>query len=192
MSGADGETTWFETTDVSEVYDGFSTVRLERVRTPDGDEVEREIVVHDDAVAIVAIDDDAQVVLLRQYRQSVRAYLLEVPAGKLDVEGEEPRDAAQRELAEEVGLQAGTLQHLTTFHNSAGWTTEVTHVYLGRGLRSVDRPEGFEPKAEELDMEIVQLPLAAAAAAARDGRITDSKTVIGLLLACHELGIAPS
>jgi 8-oxo-dGDP phosphatase len=175
--------TWFETTRVREVYSGFSTVRIESVRTPDGDEVDREIVVHDDAAAVVPITDDGEVLLLRQYRQSVRRYLLEIPAGKLDVPGEDALATARRELAEEIGFEAGELEHLTTFQNSAGWTTEVTHVYLGRSLTAVSRPDGFHPKAEELDMEIVPMPLGSAAEAARDGTITDAKTVVGLLLA---------
>lgn len=179
---------WFQTLGVTEAYRGLSTVRLERVRTPEGGEVEREVVVHHDAVAVVPLTDDGQVLLLRQYRQSVRRYLLELPAGKLDVEGESPQDAAQRELVEEIGMRAGVLEHLATFQNSAGWTTEETHVYLGRSLTSERPPAGFEAKAEELDMEIVPLPFDAAVEAIGAGAITDAKTIVGLLLAARRQG----
>ena len=172
----------FATLAVEERYTGRSTVRIERVRTPEGDEVEREIVGHDDAVAIVPVTDQGQVVLLRQYRQALREHLLEIPAGTLDVSGESPLEAARRELAEETGYTAGRLQHLVTFDNSAGWTDERTHVYLATGLTDGGTPDGFEAEHEEADMELVHLDVASAIADAHDGRITDAKTLVGLLL----------
>lgn len=173
---------WFETVARRTTHEGFSTVHVDTVRMPDGVEVERELVDHVDAVAVVPVMDDGMVVLLRQYRHPVGGYLLEIPAGILDVDGESLEDAAQRELAEEIGMRAERLEHLTTFWNSAGWNTERTHVYVGRGLRPAPPPDGFESVHEEADMEIVRLPLADAVAEVRSGRITDAKTVIGLLL----------
>lgn len=168
-------------------YDGeLSRVRIDRVRMPDGTVASREIVEHPDAVAVVALDD-GDVVLLRQYRHPFRRVLLELPAGKLDVDDEEPVQAAGRELAEEVGLQAATLVELVTFANSSGWTDEATTVYLAPQVRPVDAPEGFRAEAEEADMEIVRLPLDEAVGRARRGEITDAKTVIGLLLAADRL-----
>lgn len=184
MSGTDAPG-WFETLDSRVVHDGFSTVRVDRVRMPDGKESDREVVEHDDAVAVVPLFDDGTVVLLRQYRHPVGRYLLEVPAGKLDVEGEPAADAARRELAEEVGLAAGRLDHLTTFHNSAGWCDERTHLYLGRDLSATDRPDGFELEHEEADMEVVRIPLDDALDGISRGEITDAKTVLGLLLAAR-------
>jgi 8-oxo-dGDP phosphatase len=181
--------TWFETIAAETVYDGRSTVRIETVRTPDGRDVLREIVDHDDAVAIVPVTDDGAVVLLRQYRQAVRGYLLEIPAGTLDVDGESVEEAARRELIEEIGHDVGELTHLVTFLNSAGWTTERTHVYLGTQLSTADAPDGFEAKAEEADMEVVRIPVADAVAEARAGKVTDAKTCIGLLMAGHRLGL---
>src|SRR5688572_21925872 len=108
----------------------LSSVRVDEVAMPDGDVVEREIVQHDNAVAVVALDADGNVVLIRHYRHPVGERMLEIPAGKLDVEGEAPPDAARRELAEEVGLVADDLQRLIHFHNSAGWSEEATTVYL--------------------------------------------------------------
>lgn len=173
----------FETLSSEDRYVGFSTVRVETVRTPDGSEVEREIVRHDDAVAIVAVTEHGEVLLLRQYRQPLRDHVLEIPAGKLDVEGESPPQAAARELAEETGYQAPSLEHLVTFVNSAGWTDERTHVYLATDVRRGDPPEGFEAADEEADMELVHLGLTEAIDAARRGQITDAKSLVGLLLA---------
>jgi len=174
---------WFETVSSEVVYEGFSTVRRDVVRMPDGEEVEREIVQHPSAVAIVPLRADGQVVLLRQYRHAIGRYVLEIPAGKLDVEGEPPHEAAQRELAEEIGQRASRLVVLTEFVNSSGWATETTTVYLGSDLQEVARPDGFRAEAEEADMEIVVLPLAEALDQVRSGAIADAKTIIGLLLA---------
>lgn len=164
-------------------HDGdLSRVRVDRVRMPDGDAADREIVEHPDAVAVVPVDDDGRVVLVRQYRHVLRAAQLEIPAGKLDVDGEAPPDAARRELIEEVGLDATDLTELVCFHNSAGWTDEVTTVYLATGLTAATAPDDFVPKAEEADMEVVRLPLVEAIAMAERGELTDSKTLVGLLL----------
>jgi ADP-ribose pyrophosphatase len=179
---------WFETVSSRDVYEGFGRVRIDRVRTPDGEEVDREVVVRKDAVAVVPITPDGRVLLLHQYRQPVGRPLIEVPAGLLDVDGESPADAAQRELIEELGMRAGVLTELTTFWNSAGWCTERTTVYLGRELQPVAPPEGFTPSAEEAHLEVVSLAVEDALAAVRDGEITDAKTVIGLLLAQPRLG----
>jgi 8-oxo-dGDP phosphatase len=164
-------------------YDGaLSRVRVDRVRMPDGSVAEREVVEHPSAVAVVCVDDDGQVVLLRQYRHPLRDYVLEIPAGKLDTDGEGPAETARRELAEEVGLAAGRLVELLTFHNSSGWTDEQTTMYLATDL-SPATAEGFTPEAEEADMEVVRMPLREAVDRARRGEIADAKTLIGLLLA---------
>lgn len=169
-------------------YDGvLSHVRVDQVRMPDGGVVSREVVEHPDAVAVVPLEADGTVVLLRQYRHPVGQLVLEVPAGILDVAEEERADAARRELAEEAGLAAGTLEELVRFHNSAGWTDEATTIYLATDLQAVDAPDGFVADAEEADMEVVRLPLTAAVAMVARGAVTDAKTVIGLLLAAHRL-----
>jgi 8-oxo-dGDP phosphatase len=183
-----GESAWFDTRDSRVVHEGFSTVRIETVATPDGSVVEREVVVHTDAVAIVPMTDTGEVLLLRHYRQPVRQYLLEVPAGKMDVPGEDPEGTAQRELQEEIHHRAENLRHLTTFHNSAGWTTERTHVFLATGLSDAPPPADFSPDAEESDMEVVALPFDVAVERVRRGELTDAKTAIGLLLAERHLG----
>lgn len=166
----------------------LSTIRVDTVRMPDGAEVEREVVEHPSAVAVVAVDDDGRVVLLHQYRHPVGDALVELPAGKLDVDGEDPLASAQRELAEEVGLAANRYTELVTVYNSAGWTDERTTIYLAEGLRDAPRPEGFTAEAEEAHMTIERVPLASAVARARRGELGDAKTVIGLLLAADRLG----
>lgn len=176
---------WYEVVSSRVVHDGWSRVRVDTVRMPDDDQADREVVEHMSAVAVVPVLDDGTVVLLRQYRHAVGQYLLEIPAGVLDVEGEGEAEAAQRELAEEVGMRAGQLQHLSTFHNSAGWSTERTHVFAGSDLEEVSRPAGFDLEHEEADMEIVRMPLDDAVAAVLSGEITDAKTVVGLLMAAH-------
>jgi 8-oxo-dGDP phosphatase len=181
------EVSWFETTDEEVVYDGFSTVVRETVRTPAGEEMVREVVRHDSAVAVVPVLDDGRIVLLRQYRQPLRRYVLEIPAGKMDVDGESAEEVAHRELVEEIGHDARELHHLVTFQNSSGWTTEETHVYLGLGVHPAEVPEGFTPKEEEADMEVVPFTAEDAIELARDGQLTDAKTLVGLLLAAPRL-----
>ena len=184
---SDGPPAWFETVSSTVRYTGFSEVVVDTVRAPDGSTVEREIVLHDDAVAIVPVLPDGRVLLLKQYRQALRGHLLEIPAGKMDVPGESPEQVAHRELAEETGHAATDLRWLTTFHNSAGWTTERTHVFLGTGLHEVAPPEGFVARAEEAAMELVPFLADDLLDAVRGGQITDGKTVVGVLLAAPHL-----
>jgi 8-oxo-dGDP phosphatase len=181
----------YDVLDSRVVHEGrLSSIRVDRVRMPDGSTADREIVEHPSAVAVVAVDADARVVLLRQYRHPVGDLVLELPAGKLDDEGESPAETAHRELAEEVGLAADELTELVTFHNSSGWTDEETTVYLARGLREVGAPQGFSAHGEEAHMEVLRLPLEQALARARNGEIRDAKTLIGLLLAGERLAIS--
>ncbi len=170
------------------LLEGFrSRVRNDTVRFPDGSVAPREVIEHLDAVAMVPLHDDGTVTLLRHHRHPLGAEVLEVPAGVLDVPGEDPADAARRELAEEVGLAAEALTHLTTFANSPGWTDEITTVYLATGLDAAPAPPGFVAEGEEAGMRVERLPVAEAIAAVRAER-SDAKTLIGLLLAAETLG----
>jgi len=179
---------WYDVVDTEVVHDGWSTLRIDTVRMPDGSSARREVADHLHAVAVVPVTDDDQVVLLKQYRHPLGRYLLEIPAGVLDVEGEPLETAARRELAEETEHEARTLTPLVSFHNSAGWTTERTHLFLGEGLTRIADPVHV-PEAEEADMEVVLLPLADAVEAARDGGFTDVKTALGLVLVGHRRGL---
>src|SRR3954452_16815866 len=112
----------------------IATVRIDRVRYGDGEEAEREVVEHPGAVAVVAHDGEF-VYLVAQPREPVdEQALVELPAGKLDEEGEGPLETAKRELAEEIGRGARTWKHLTSFYNSPGFTDEEVHVYLATDL----------------------------------------------------------
>lgn len=160
----------------------MSTLRVDQVTMPGGDVASREVAQRPDAVAVVPLTTDGEVVMLRQYRHPVGRYELEIPAGLLDVKGEAEAEAAQRELVEEIGMTAGTLERLTRFWNSAGWSDEATTVFVGRDLRPAVPDDDFVAEHEEADMQVLRVPLAEAVALVRSGAITDAKTVIGLLL----------
>jgi ADP-ribose pyrophosphatase len=147
-------------------------VRVERFRHDDGEVVEREVVRRQDAAAIVAYDEE-HVWLVRQPREAIAGHTLELPAGKLDVEGESPLDTAKRELAEEIGREAHHWERVRGFNPSSGYSDEVVHIFAATGLRESD----VEPDPGER-IEIVRWPLAEldAALAATD----DAKTIIGL------------
>jgi len=172
----------FRAVDSSHRYRGFSSVRVDVIEGPHGT-FEREVVEHPDAVAVVALDGDLRVALVQQYRHPLGESLLEIPAGTLDIEGEDIVAAAHRELAEEVGLQADGLVALGSIWNSAGWSDERTHLFLARDTTEAQRPAGFVARDEEAVMRVMWQPLDELVQAALDGTITDAKTTIGLLRA---------
>ncbi|MEU1550116.1 NUDIX hydrolase [Nocardia sp. NPDC005745] len=169
----------FETVSTETVYSGaILALRLDQVRMPGGRVVEREVIEHHGAVAVAAIDDDGNVVLINQYRHPISRRLLELPAGLLDVPGEDPLLAARRELAEETGLAAREWAVLVDVALSPGFTDEALRVYLARGLYETDRPE---PEFEEADLEVVRMPVDAAVRAALSGEIVNATAVAGVL-----------
>ncbi len=167
------------------VYQGYIwKVVTAEFRDPTGEKFTRDIVRSPGAVGVVPILRDANgsvtVVLLRQYRAAFDDYVVEIPAGMRDVEGEDPEVTASRELLEETGYRVGTLDLLHCFYPSPGMTDAVLHVFLGRDLVQ-DVRTGHGP--EELDMEVLHVPLDRAVEMAVAGEIRDAKSVIGLLLA---------
>jgi 8-oxo-dGTP pyrophosphatase MutT (NUDIX family) len=152
----------------------IAKVRVDRYRYADGQEAEREIVTHPGAVAVVAHDGE-RLYLVRQPREAVdEQALLELPAGKLDEEGEAPLDTAKRELAEEIGKGARAWRHLTSFYTSPGFADEECHVYLATDL--------YDARAEADDserIEVVETPLTDLDDVIAGCR--DSKTLVGLL-----------
>jgi ADP-ribose pyrophosphatase len=166
----------FERLESETVWEGrIAVVRRERWREEDGEEAEREVVGHPGAVGIVAWDDE-RVWLVRQPREAVGdPRLLEVPAGKLDEEGETPLQAAQRELAEEIGKEAEEWEEIERFFTSPGFTDEQVILYAASGLREAT---GAEPDPGER-IEIVEWPLGRLDDAIAECR--DSKSLIGLM-----------
>ncbi|GAB3324979.1 NUDIX hydrolase [Geodermatophilus aquaeductus] len=168
------------------VYDGrVITLVKDTVAMPGGGDSVREVVRHPGAVAVVALTDAGEAVLLRQYRHPVGGYLWELPAGLRDAENEPPLETAKRELAEEVRMAAERWSLLTTTFSTPGFCDELVLVYLAEGLSDVDRPEGFTVEHEELDMTVELVPLDQAVQRVFDGGIRNSAAVIGLLAAAQ-------
>lgn len=165
-----------ERIDSKQVYDGeIASVRIDEFRYPDGETAKREIVAHPGAVGIVAYDERV-VYLVRQPREPVEEdALLEVPAGKLDEEGESPLETAKRELAEEIGKRAEQWSELKSFYTSPGFADEEVHLFVATELSDEQTEAG-----EEERIEIVEWPLDDLDAAIEE--CADSKSLIGLLM----------
>jgi 8-oxo-dGTP pyrophosphatase MutT (NUDIX family) len=169
-----------EVLDRDVVYHGkLITVRRDKLRQGD-QTVEREIVAHPDSVAVVALNERDEVLLIRQYRHPVGDFLWELPAGLLDKPDEDPLDAAQRELSEEAGITARRWDRLVTLHPSPGMCDEVVQVYLARDVGSV---EGGPHPDEDEDLERSWVPRTQAVDRVRAGEITNALAVAGLLAA---------
>jgi 8-oxo-dGTP pyrophosphatase MutT (NUDIX family) len=168
----------FERVDSREIWTGrIASVREDSFRHEDGEVVEREIVSHPGAVAVVAVDD-MHVWMVRQPREPVgEPDLLELPAGKLDEEGEAPLDTAKRELAEEIGKEADDWEHLHTFWMSPGFSDEQMHLYLATGVHDA-AVESDAGEDERIDIE--PWPLDELDELIR--RCRDSKSLVGLLM----------
>ncbi len=158
------------------------TVRSDTVSLTNGESVVRDMVVHPGAVGIIALDDQDRILLNRQYRHPVGAYLWEPPAGLLDVAGEPALECAKREFREEAGLQAEHWWVLYDFFNSPGGSTEAFRCFLARGLSEVPggRPVG---EAEEADLEPRWIPLGEAVALVRSGALANPTAVTGIMAA---------
>ena len=150
------------------------TLNLETVTLPNGATVELEVVRHPGAAAIVPMKDEQTVILIRQFRLAAGGFIYEIPAGKL-FPGEDPQLCAERELEEEIGYRAGTIERLETFLTAPGFTDEVMHLFKASNLTKT---------AQKLDhdevLEVVEMSLEKALAHVRDGTIRDAKTIVGL------------
>ena len=165
-------------------------LRADVVRRPGADDEEpftRVVLEHPGAVVILAVDDEERVLCLRQYRHPARLRMLELPAGLLDVAGEEPRAAAERELLEEAGLEAADWTSLTSAYSSPGISSELIHYFLARRLRDADRGD-FVAAHEEADMETLWVPYAELLAACLAGRVHDAPVLVAVLTA-HQQGL---
>lgn len=162
-----------------EVFHGkIINVEHWRVSLPDGKTALREIVKHNGAVAIVPVDENGCVTMVRQHRVAIDRFTWEIPAGKLDTSTEDPFSAAQRELEEETGLRAKNWQFLTRIDTTPGFCTERISLYLATGLSQHET----HPDEDEF-LRLTKLPLAEAASLCMKGELRDSKTIIGLLMA---------
>lgn len=160
------------------LYDGrIMALRVDTVLMPNGSEATREIVEHAPVVAVVPVDENGDVVLVRQHRLATGDVMLEVPAGLVD-EGEEIEAAAQRELQEEIGYRAGHLERLAGFFVSPGFCTEFIHVFLALGLEHSDLDAD-----EDEDITVERVPLTEAVSLVETGQIRDAKSIVGILMA---------
>ncbi len=165
------------------VFDGrIISVRLDDVEMPSGRRVTFEIVEHPGAVALVPLAPDGRILFVRQFRRAIGSELLELPAGTLE-RGESPEACARRELAEEVGQQAGQWECLATFYSAPGVLNEEMHLFLARDLSPA------MAEREEEDLRVEPLPLDEARRRIGTGEIRDAKSMIGILLACERLGV---
>ncbi|HEY6665993.1 MAG TPA: NUDIX hydrolase [Propionibacteriaceae bacterium] len=155
----------------------------DQVRTPDGQLITREYLKHPGAVGVIALDDRDRVALVRQYRHPVRHRLIEPPAGLLDVEGEGYLATVKRELAEEVGLAAGSWAVLVDLFTTPGILGESLRIYLARDLEVVDDPDGYVREGEEAHMDTVWASLDDLVEAVLDGRLHNPTVVSGVLAA---------
>ncbi len=174
----------FAVVDSDDIYRGrVLAVRRDQVRMPGGGTSVREIMEHPGAVAVAALDADDRLVMIYQYRHAVGRRLWEMPAGLLDVAGEDDVVTARRELAEEVGVAAEEWSVLIDVASSPGFSDESVRVYLATGLTDVGRPD-LGADDEEADLEIHRIPLADAVAMVFDGTIVNS-SCLAAVLAVH-------
>ncbi len=160
---------------------GYLSVDVDTIVDPGGDEHDRVVVRPHGAIGIVALDSDDRVLLVEQYRHPVRHRMLEIPAGTLDVEGEDELVAAARELAEEADLAAEHWERELGIFATPGYSSEAWTVFRASGLSPVPHDDRTERVAEEADMQQWWLPFDDAIDAVLDGRISDGMTVVALL-----------
>ncbi|MET8013964.1 NUDIX hydrolase [Streptomyces sp. NPDC005271] len=159
-----------------------TSVRTDEVVMPDGSRVTRDYQVHPGSVAVLALDEDGRVIVLRQYRHPVRHRLWEIPAGLLDIPGENPLHAAQRELYEEAHVKAEDWRVLVDVFTSPGGCDEAVRVFLAREISAVEG-ERFEVSEEEADMEIARVPLEELVRGVLAGDLQNNALTVGVLAA---------
>lgn len=159
------------------IYDGrVVKLRVDTVRMPGGRETRREIVEHSDCVAIVAIDADGNVLIVKQFRKAVEKELLEIPAGGIDP-GEDPVTAVRREMQEETGYLPQKVERLGGFYSTPGYCTEYLHLYLATDLTL---SQLFAEDTESI--KLVRVPISQIPGLITSGSICDAKSIAGLLI----------
>jgi 8-oxo-dGDP phosphatase len=158
------------------------TLRTDKVRMPAGELAERDVVIHPGAVAVLALDDAQQVLVIRQYRHPVGRLLWEIPAGLRDVSGEPPWATARRELLEEAGYRARDWRVLADYYTSPGFSTERLRVFLARDLEFVPESErDFVPEGEETQLVPAWLPLDEAVCKVLAGELHNGVAALAIL-----------
>ncbi|URM91888.1 NUDIX hydrolase [Streptomyces sp. MRC013] len=180
MTIKDAPAEWRVTATETPFRGGKTSVRTDEVVMPDGSVVRRDYQVHPGSVAVLALDDDDRVLVLRQYRHPVRQRLWEIPAGLLDVPGENPLRAAQRELYEEAHVEAEEWRVLADLYTSPGGSDEALRIFLARGLSEAEG-ERFEAAEEEADMEVARVPLTDLVRGVLAGDLHNDCLVVGVL-----------
>ncbi|GHA36531.1 NUDIX hydrolase [Streptomyces spiroverticillatus] len=171
---------WQVTESVTPFEGAKTSVRTDSVVMPDGSVAGRDYQVHPGSVAVLALDDQGRVAVLSQYRHPVRRKLWEIPAGLLDVPGENPLHAAQRELYEEAHIKAGDWRVLTDVYTSPGGSDEAVRIFLARDLSEAEG-ERYEVLDEEADMEHARVPLAELVKGVLAGELQNNCMVVGVL-----------
>ena len=170
------------TLESTQIYEGrLVNLRVDKVMLPGGRETTREIVEHSDCVAIVAIDAEDNVILVRQFRHAVARELLEIPAGGIEP-GEEPLQSALRELAEETGYIAGRMERLGGFYSSPGYATEFLHLFLATELQKASS----RVREDEI-IEVVPIPLKQVRSLITSGELRDAKSIAGFFVLFQRL-----
>lgn len=170
------------TIESKDIYQGrIIKLRVDTVQLPSGRTTTREIVEHEDAVCVVPIDENNNVLMVRQYRKAAQLNLLEVPAGGVEA-GETPDETVLRELQEEVSVTSGSVRRLSGFWVSPGWATEFMHAYLATDLTPASLPADDD---EYISVE--RVPLDSIPGLIESGEIQDSKSIASLLLALRVL-----
>ena len=152
-----------------------------------GVELARDYIAHPGAVAVIAVNESQEILMIRQYRRPVGTYLWELPAGLLDVAGEPEVEAAKRELAEETGYKAATIAHLITFHPSPGGNSESISIFFAQGLTKVDYD--YVQTGEEVDLQPTWVPLKEAVASVLASEIKNSIAMLAILTLARKLGV---
>jgi ADP-ribose pyrophosphatase len=165
------------------IYEGrIVSLRVDTVRLRSGREATREVVEHSDAVTILPVDADGNLLLVQQFRLPARRVLLEAPAGNVDT-GEAPEDTAHRELREETGFDCRNLSRILGFYPAPGFSEEFMHCFVASDLYEAEADAD-----EDEDLTLVRMTLAEALAAIRDGDLIDAKTIATVL--AHASGLS--
>ncbi|OPX43640.1 ADP-ribose pyrophosphatase [Ruminiclostridium hungatei] len=175
-----------KTLKTEDIYKGnIIKVQNLTVSLPNGKEATRDIVLHPGASVVVPVNENGEIYMVRQFRKPLDFTTLELPAGKLDAPGEDPKICAERELMEETGLRAENIEHLISIHTTPGFCNEVIHMYMATGLT-----QGESCTDEDEFLDVDKIHVSKLVDMILEHKITDAKTIIGVLLAERKIKAA--